>query len=139
MTEKELLKNALPTFKKKFGKLPKEYGYPYCGAINNTVVFARSKEAAKAFIDSETLLNKTIKVLCFLILITVIAGVYGIFVGIEEKWSTNQWYLLLGGIVAMTILIGYIYFRNNLRIDGLKLLCPKTEIVTFTEKEISVA
>jgi len=137
MTEQELLKNALPAFKKKFGNSPKECGYPYCGAINNTVVFARSKAAANAYIASQQLLADTVKTICFLGLMTVIAGTYGIFVGIERQWSVNQWYLLIGGIVSMTILIGYIHFRNNLRIDGLKLLCAKTEIITFTEKEIS--
>lgn len=137
MTEQELLRNALPAFKKKFGNSPKECGYSHCGTINGTVVFAKNEAGAEAFITAQTLPNKTVKKLCFLCLITVIAGTFGIFVGVEEKWSINHWYLLIGAIVAMTIFIGYIHFRNNLRMDQLNALCNKAEIITFTEKELS--
>ena len=75
--------------------------------------------------------------MCFLCLTTVIAGIYGIFIGIEENKPITYWYLLVGVAVLMVIVLGYIHFRNSLKLDGLKLLCPKTEIVTFTEKEIS--
>jgi hypothetical protein len=137
MTEQELLKNALPAFKKKYGNSPKECGYSHCGATNGTVVFAKSEAEAEAFIAAQNLSNKTVKVLCFLCLATFIFGTYGIFVGIEEKWSINHWYLLLGAIIALTIFIGYIHFKTNLRLDKLNALYNKTEIITFTEKELS--
>lgn len=137
MTKQELLKNALPAFKKKFGKTPKKQGLSHCGVVNQSVVFAPTKEACEAYIAAKTLISKSIMVFCFLGLTFVICCTSGIFLGIEEHWTNKQWILLTGTMIAVAILLGYIHFHYTLQLDRLKALYQEKDIVTLTAKELS--
>lgn len=138
MTEQELLKNALPAFKKKFGKTPKEQGFSHCGVINQSVVFAPTKEACEAFIAAQNLISKSIMIFCFLGLAFVICCTSGIFLGVEEHWTNKQWVLLTSTMIAVAIFLGYIHFRYTFQLDKLKALYQEKDIITLTAKDLSM-